>query len=208
MQAIYELDIDQNVNDYLITSPALVDMLDRGNSNPHLKEKLLLKQDENELSLSLFLHKDVVRNLYEDDPVQDMHEGNMQDFCFALEGVSHFLYLLWNATYDRSVTLLEMELQAEIDKFVMLIFCMEKQKKQVPPGYLRKLLFETAQYHHQLNESERQRYQDASNLAEKYCWKLESDYLANRSRQQMLCELRQFYRLTQTDKLRRINQSL
>ena len=50
----------------------------------------------------------------------------MECFCLALEGVSHFLYLIWNASFDRSVTLLEMELQAEIDKFVMLGIFLEK----------------------------------------------------------------------------------
>lgn len=205
LQYIYELDIRQDINDFLITSPVQARQLDDGKSNPRLKEKLLLREDEGTLNLSLFLHSDVVKRMHEDDPVQDMHEGNLQDFCLALEGVSHFLYLLWNASFDRSVTLLEMEMQAEIDKFVMLIFCLEKQQKRIPAGRLRRILFETVRFHQQLDESERRRYQDASNFAEKYCWKLETDYLARRSRQQMLSELRQFYRLTQADKLRRIN---
>ena len=165
----------------------------------------MLREDGNELSLLLYLHSDVVEKMLVDDPMQRLHGGNLEDFCLALEGVSHFLYLIWNASFDRSVTLLEMELQAEIDKFVMLGIFLEKQNKRLRPGQLRKLLFETAGFHRQLNETEKQRYQDASHLAEKYCFMLESDYLANRSRQEMLFELRQFYRLTQSDKLRRIN---
>ena len=169
-----------------------------------MKEKLLVRQHENDLDLSLFLHSEVVRNIQENNPVHDIHEDNLEDFCLALEGVSHFLYLLWNASHRRSVTLLEMELQADIDKFVTLIFCLEQQNKQVRPGQLRRLLFESTQYHQQLEAHERQRYKDANDYAEKYCWKLESDYLSKRSRQQVLCELRQFYRLTQAEKIRRI----
>jgi len=101
--------------------------------------------------------------------------------------------------------MLEMELQAEIDKFVMLVLCLEKQNRRAAPGKLRQILFETANYHRELDESERQRYRDASYFAEKYCWQLESDYLNKRGRQQLLQELRQFYRLTQMDKLSRIN---
>ena len=193
------------MNDFLITSHALANELDSGNQKSNLKEKLLLRQDDGELSLSLYLHTDVVEKMLEDDPVQNLHEGNMQDFCLALEGVSHFLYLSWNASFDRSVTMLEMELQAEIDKFVMLVLCLEKQNRRAEPGKLRQILFETANYHKELDESERQRYRDASYFAEKYCWQLESDYLNNRGRQQLLQELRQFYRLTQMDKLSRIN---
>ncbi len=204
LQSIYELQLDQNVKDFLITCPQMASRLDGGKSNPQLKEKLLLRQEDDDLDLSLFLDSEVVRKLQEDDPVVDMHEGNIEDFCLALEGVSHFLYLLWNASHQRSVTLLEMELQADIDKFVMLSFCLEEQNKRVRPGQIRRLLFESAAYHEQLHESERQRYQDANNFAEKYCWKLESDFLSSRSRQQVLFELRQFYRLPQADKLRRI----
>jgi len=205
LEEIYELDVGHNVNDYLITCPVLAQSLDGGQSTANLREKLLLRQEQDALSLSLFLHDDVVRKLCEDDPVQHIHGGNMQDFCLALEGVSHFLYLLWNAAFDRSVTLLEMEMQAEIDKFVMLVFCLEKQNRRVRPGELRKILFENVRFHERLDEVERQRYVDANNLAEKYCWKLESRYLANCSRQQTLSELRQFYRMTRLDKLRRIN---
>ena len=207
MQGIYELNIAHNVNDYLITNRCLANTLDNGNSNPNLKEKLLLRQDNGELSLSLYLHTDVVERMLEDDPLQHLHKGNLEEFCLALEGVSHFLYLIWNASFDRSVTLLEMELQAEIDKFVMLALCLEKQNKQIAPGQLRQVLFETVSFHKELKESERQRYRDASFFAEKYCWQLESNFLNNQGRQQLLQELRQFYRLTQADKLRRINQS-
>ncbi|NKB36590.1 MAG: hypothetical protein GKR93_05375 [Gammaproteobacteria bacterium] len=204
LQSIYELHIEQNVKDFLITCPDMANTLDGGESNSQVKEKLLLRQENDSLDLSLFLDNEVVRKMREDDPVVDMHEGNIEDFCLALEGVSHFLYLLWNASHQRSVTMLEMELQADIDKFVMLVFCFEKQNKRVRPGQIRRILFESAAYHEQLNGLERQRYRDANNFAEKYCWKLEPDFLSNRSRQQVLFELWQFYRLPQADKLRRI----
>lgn len=201
LQDIYELDIEHKVSDFLITCPVLADTLDSGRSIPGQKEKLLLRENSGELSLSLFLHDDVVRSVQEEnDPL-----NNVQDYCFALEGVSHFLYLLWNASHDRQVTLLELELQAEIDKFVMMIFRVEEQDRQISPDRFRKLLFENTRLHSTLDEITRERYRDASRLAEKYCWILESDYFARRSRQQLLSELRQFYRLNRGDKLRRIN---
>ncbi len=205
MQDIYEINIAHDVSDFLITNRRLANTLDGGGSSPHLKEKLLLLQEENELSLTLYLHNDVVKKMLEDDPVIHLHKGNLEEFCLALEGVSHFLYLIWNASYDRSVTMLEMELQAEIDKFVMLALCLEKQNRRMVPGYLRQVLFESAGFREDLNRTERQRYRDASNFAEKYCWRLETNFLNNRGRQDLLQELRQFYRFTQADKLRWIN---
>ena len=201
LQDIYEVDIQHQVSDYLITCPSLAGDL-AGTSVSGQKERLLFSQDTNELCLSLFLDDEVLRGIQDDNPLHDM-----QSFCLALEGVSHFLYLLWNASFDRKITLLELELQAEIDKFVMMVFVTQKQDRRVEPSVFRKILFENTRLHEGLDSTQKERYARASRLAEKYCWKLESDYLSRRSRQEALSELRQFYRLTQAEKLRRIDQA-
>ena len=206
LQSIYELSVAHDVDDFLVSKTVAETGVFESLNNSHLKEKLLLHQQADELQVGLYLAEDVLQKLAADNPSECLHEGNLEAYCLALEGVSHFLYLIWNAGFERSVTLLEMELQAEIDKFVMLAFSFEDQNQSPAPGRLRKLLFETAGYHSQLNDEEHQRYQDASHFAEKYCWKLETDYLQSRNKQLMLSELRQFYRLPQGEKLRRINQ--
>ena len=33
----------------------------------------------------------IIRQLREDDPVVQLYHGNLEDFCLALEGISHFL---------------------------------------------------------------------------------------------------------------------
>ncbi len=45
----------------------------------------------------------------------------------ALEGVSHFVYLAWNAGHDKPVSLLELEMQAEVDKYVGSYWLMRRQ---------------------------------------------------------------------------------
>ena len=205
LQNIYELDIAQNVNDYLITNNNIADNLARDESHKDRKEKLLVIQGNDDLLLSLYLDAGIVKKLREDDPVMCLHSGNLEDFCLALEGISHFLYLIWNATYERSVTLLEMELQAEIDKFIMLAICMEQQYKRPVPGQLRRLLFEAINYHEGMSADEVQRYSDANKFAEKYCWYLESSYFRKGKEQELIKELRRFYRLNQDGKLRRIS---
>ena len=47
-----------------------------------------------------------------------LNENNVADYWTALEGVSHFTYYAWNAARDKPVSLFELELQAEVDKFV------------------------------------------------------------------------------------------
>lgn len=206
LQEIYELDIDHNVNDYLVTCHQTAHRYGAPWSSIHAREQLLIRQDEDELLLSLYLHNGIISNLETVDNRLHLHHGNLEDFCLALEGISHFLYLIWNARYTRSVTILEMELQAEIDKFILLGMLLRQQRQPPAPGRIRDLLFESIRYHDHLQAEELQRYRDASAFAEKYCWYLESSFTLKQGRElQLLRELRRFYRLGLTGKLRRIN---
>lgn len=206
LQDIYELDIPHRVSDFLITQKEQADQFGASISSKNTREKLLVCQDDNELLLSLYLHRGVVNNLTTEEANLKIDTNNLEDFCLALEGISHFLYLIWNASFDRSVTMLEMELQAEIDKFIMLGLQLQQQNHRLLPGQIRELLFESISYHDHLSRNELQRYRDANNFAEKYCWYLESHaYLQGGAQQELYRELRRFYRLNLAEKLRRIN---
>ena len=50
------------------------------------------------------------------DPRERLDDGNLPDFLLALEGVSHFVYIAHRARLERSVSAVELELQAEVDK--------------------------------------------------------------------------------------------
>lgn len=205
LQGIYELEVEHSIHDYLITSR---EMLDR-RFQPALqaRESLLVWQEDDDLLLSLYLDGNVLANLKENGAGIALHQGNIEDFCLALEGTSHFVYLMWNATYQRCVTRLEMEIQAEVDKFVILSkYTGHGHAACTTPAQVRNILFETAGYQEWLTEQELQRYRDANFYAGKYCRFLESrNFLAAGLEQGLLKELRRFYRLNLEDKLRRIN---
>jgi hypothetical protein len=204
LQQLYELDISHSINDYLISYPDLLNQFEDSCANNMTREKLLIHEQGEEVSLSLYLHQEIVRKFECRDIT--LTESNIEDFCLALEGISHFLYLVWNAGFDRSVTKLEMELQAEIDKFVMLMRYAKHQDIAISPASIRHRLFEAIRYHAHLDNEELRRYQDANKYAEKYCWQLElAKYLDRGAEQELLRELRRFYRLDLESKLRHIN---
>lgn len=201
LQGVYELDITHDIYDYLITNSDLAACLNSGQSFRNAREKLLVHEDKEGLNLSLYLDQDIVERFSDHAVFNRMDHSAIQDYCLALEGVSHFVYLIWNATYDRSVTLMEMELQAEIDKFVMLSGYLEQQSAVLTPGQLGHLLFQSAVYHDDLSEEERRRYRMANYYAQKYCQQLEKRFLSNTRRDLWLNELRRFYRLNRREKL-------
>jgi len=204
LQDIYELDISHNINDYLFTCKTRLQQLDTSLTNNYTREKLLVSVDEQGLNLSLYLDQHILDHFTTHNPLERIDQHNVQEFCLALEGISHFLYLVWNASYGRSVTLLEMELQAEVDKFIMLMNYLEQQSNLPEPGQLTSLLFRSNIYHDDLSQEEQKRYREASGYAKTYCQHLEQQFSGKPNRARLLAELRRFYRQTQAGKLRQI----
>ena len=200
LQDIYALQVAHRVDDFLLTNREFARQLGSAAALRSARESLLVQEDGDELNLSLYLDPAVVESLQREiaGPVGD--GAGLEDYCLALEGVSHFLYLVWYASNNRSVTLLEMELQAEIDKYLMLRGVLAGE---AAGGALQRL-FQDVSFHADLGAEELARYQDANRLAERYCRALEQRYFRGGSRAELLSELRGFYRLSRTDKLHRI----
>ena len=195
LQSIYELEIGHNIHDFLITSREIARALDADSPYRQAREKLLVHEDEEGLNLSLYLDEEIVNLFDKPHYPEELDRHNLEEFCLALEGISHFVYLIWKATHDRPVTLLEMELQAEVDKFILLSDFYTGKSFTPAPGQLRRLLFKSASFHQSLGHDELKRYHDANRYAHKYCRRLESRYFHNHSQVPLLNELRRFYRL-------------
>src|SRR5437667_152970 len=134
---IYDVRIAHDVYDFLVT--------DRGRL-PHAArsgvadEELLVAQPadgSDEVVMSLYLDPALLERLRREDPLRRLHAGNLADCWTALEGVSHFLYLAWNDGHDRPVSLLELEMQAEVDKYVVSYWLLRRQLPQRFPAALR-----------------------------------------------------------------------
>ena len=205
LQRIYELNVGYRVDDFLFSDPDLAGQLDAGTAFRDAREKLLVMEDEEGLNLSLFLDESVLRTLGRARTPGAVAGADMEDFCLAMEGVSHFLYLTWYAHHGRAVTLLEMELQAEIDKFVLLREFLGDEDGTAEA--LLERLFRQVAWQPTLGRDELDRYRLASRCAETYCRRLERTYFSTGNRGELLNELRRFYRLPREDKLRRIGVS-
>src|SRR5690606_12241291 len=82
------------------------------------REQLLVVEAEGEMNIALYLEPAVIANLSTHDPSRRLGDHNLGDFLLAVEGVSHFIYTVCCARAERPVSQLELELQAEVDKYV------------------------------------------------------------------------------------------
>lgn len=205
--SIYDVRIAHDVYDFLVTDRARLPQQARGGQ---VEEELIVAQPAagaGELALSLYLDPALLERLARHDPLVRLHAGNVADCWTALEGVSHFLYLAWNAGHDKPVSLLELEMQAEVDKFVVSYWLLRRQLPGHFPAELRRALFTRTRLDPRLSAASAAMYREASCYAERFCGRLESRLARGRGRAgaagddaEVLTELRRFYRLTNTRK--------
>jgi hypothetical protein len=201
LENIYEVQSDYRVADFLIDDPALARRLDTSPGARAIPEKLLIRQDGDALSLALYLDRQLLQRLDADDPTRSLHGDNLQDFWMALEGISHFVYVAWNAGYERSVSLLELELQAEVDKYILAAFLFGRQLRGLVPKTLHRRLFHEIRFDTRLDAAELHRYRSANYFASRFCSWIEKEYLRPGARGGLVNTLRRFYRLPQQRKI-------
>jgi hypothetical protein len=198
LEALYRVDTGVEVDDFVIDEAAR-DVLAPARRP---REQLLVCEGDGEMSLALFIHPDALANLARHDPAQRLGAHNLGDFLLAIEGVSHFIYAICCARAERPVTQLELELQAEVDKYVTCLLVTEPAP--LVSAVLRSRLFGEAEYEPDLDADERGRYRAANDNAHRYAAWLEAEYVAQRRIPEMLGELRRFYREGLAGKLARI----
>jgi len=204
LERLYGVAAGHDVADFLITDASLAQQLDVGSEARCSDEKLLVRETEQGLEMSLYLAERVVARLRDRNPFDALDPGNLQAFLLALEGVSHFLYVAWNAGLGKSVTLFELELQAEVDKYAACASLLWRQGGVAGTDQLARTLFQRVAYDPSLSDEALDRYRHANQYAGQYCRHLAQRY-AGHETHDMRSELRRFYRLPQGEKVSHIH---
>jgi hypothetical protein len=195
---LYGLDLDYRVDDFLITDRAVAHCL--GGARRPRDEELLIVEDDGAAEVSLYLEQALMDRLERDDPVAALSDRNLADFLVAFEGVSHFTYFAFKASKDECVSLLELELQAEVDKFIAAAMLIGRQHERLPER-LHEWLFALPRLHADLSDEEVERYERANHYAARYCRRLWPSLRADASATPLRHELRRFYRLPRALKI-------
>lgn len=201
---LYDVELPQDVRDYVVTDRQLLATLLAGAPCRSSDEQLIVVEGGDAVDLALYLDAEVLARLASADPRASLSGANLADFWTVLEGISHFHYLAWNAALDKPVTLLELEMQAEVDKYVSTRLLLEGQPAATLGAPLLQRLFDDPALDPQLDAEEIDRYQAASTFAGRYCANLEASFPSTAITPDLLRELRTFYRLPQTAKIARI----
>jgi hypothetical protein len=191
LERVYQLERVADVGEYLRSAEA------------GEREALLLREaDDGALEVTLRLPRLASR---EETAVADSTtaaaDRRLDGLCQIIEGVSHFVYVVERARRQRATTHLELEVQAEVDKWVVLADCMHGFDAR-RSAELRAQLYENVSFQHDGESEMGERYRVANDTAHAFIRKIEGDYVESARYGELRAELRRFFHVGQEEKLR------
>ena len=200
-EELYALETQLDVRDFLVRPEV------RDSIPGHVKglpEQFFVSQNDDGMELALFIEPEIISGLEADDPRRSLHIGNLENFWIAAEGVSHFIFLVWRAQVGRPVSHLELELQAEVDKFVRGWTLLVEQGVSMDEAAsaLHRVLFKRYELRSDLPEAQLEMYHAASKAAERFCFGLGREFNKRHELDALRRRVRDYYRLGLSEKMR------
>lgn len=163
---------------------------------PHLtvKPQVVMKQEDQDLLLGVHIGDKILKTLQ----THGLRGISLQDFLSTIEEISHFVYLAHSASIDKQVSLLDIEVQGEIDKYILA-------KNLHPTDHeLFTKLFERISYESTLTADEKSRYAEANRLGAKMVRWMTRHCEEGRFTQAMMTFMRDFYRMNSPGRLNKV----
>ena len=196
LHELYALEVGYAVSDFLITDAELARTLDAGGRK--VDEKLLIAEADGEADVALYLERELLERLTQQRPADAPRRRQSRGLLGGARRRESFHVLrVERGQRDKSVSLFELELQAEVDKFVTTGMLL-RDRATADAAACTHWLFDAAELDRPSSTT-----RSASAIAArtatpaKYCRRARAAARARRRRAAAQRELRRFYRLSQ-----------
>ncbi len=190
LQSLYGLELSACVGDFLCDATLATRLA--GAREVARGEVLLVAQDRDGVFVGLYVDPRAAEAVAhcEGDP-----EACFGAFCLVAEGVSHFVYLMYRAEREEPVSQLELELQAEVDKYAAALLS-GRGVGTLPlrSRLLRNRLFGRSRFVDAPNTERGARYRLAHRAAARFAAQLERTHIRRGDLEGLARALRAFYR--------------
>jgi hypothetical protein len=188
LEALYDLPLGPDVERFVCDEEQARAIA--GDAVTARREALIVVERGEDVSVGLYV-----------DPALRAPRSHFDAVCVLAEGVSHFVYLEFRSCRGREVSELELELQAEVDKYALALVRDPPARIWSRSRRLRRRLFEQAAFVDPEGSERGERYRLATKVAATYARSLERRFVAAGDLEALARELRRFYRLGEREKL-------
>lgn len=201
IESLHAVETGLEVADYVVSGEQKRDIPGAVDGLP---EQFFVREVEDAVEMALYVDPAIVELLAVDPPAKRLHEGNLEAYCIALEGVSHFVLTSYRAARELQVSPLELEIQAEVDKFVTawVLLTEQGQHEAVAARGLERRLFTGSEVRDEVHPHEVERYEVATKVAQRYCARLARRGAGPSRHHDLRREVRAFFRKGLAEKMR------
>ena len=171
-------------------APAVDDFI-RPCVEAHAREVLLLRENEDGVEVAVHLPEAAL---------DGRKSLGFDEVCQVIEGVSHFVFLVERTRRELPVTQLELELQAEVDKYVVFVHDAQRFEPN-RAARVRARLFDGVSYLDPPGTEKGDRYRLANDLAARFSGMLDERFARRGRFDQLWHALRKFYAAGQYEKI-------
>lgn len=202
LKKLYNLETSHKAENFLVLVPSEVPLKTKPCSG-----KLLIQQkpSQDELQIGIYLNPPVhqeLRNFSHWGPKEQWNTQQLNAFSVATEELSHFHYVVFNSQGKRQISQFELELQGEIDKFLLTYFSPSSQETLTDQfDQIFSRFFSSFYLLPELTQNEKERYQNAITSARNFLKRHRRLLTDPQKKESALRLLRRFYRLSQSEKL-------
>jgi len=167
LEAIYRIE-SPDIRQFIVNREQLRAIT--GDTLRDATEWVLARTSPDGVDLAVYVDAEHLRRLDRAGSLAEAACSEFDAFCAATEGVSHFLMLVERARRGEPITLLELEAQAEVDKFVSA-----RLHHPLRSDEMWTRLFRSARLLEGLDAEESERYVEAGRLAAGFCSSLDDE---------------------------------
>lgn len=174
-----------------------VDLLDYVHVS-EAESQVLVREIDDAMEIAVLLNRKIIEDLEPLNLPTDFDLASFGSLSVAIEELSHFNLLFFQAAADQVLSPLELEVQAEVDKFSVALEWMEQTNTLNMRNQFFDCLFGELKIGSWVNSSDRRTYEEAHEIARRFCRRLMSDKVSILNRKQILAD---FFRASGMKKL-------
>lgn len=152
IETFYRLYSCPEISRYLLDLSQFKSIQEKNSADP----QVLYMDDGSDVSLGVYLGEKINFNIHRSPKV-----FSFQDFCVMAEEVSHYIYLIWSKCNGKKTNLLDLEIQGEIDKFLLASDLYKTEAS------IFEKMFSHCEIRQNINGEDRARYFEAHRLGKK-----------------------------------------
>jgi len=180
-----------------------------GQENPHSSENfvmptthqnaLVVNQTQDGSDVAICLQKEILEEFSGRVYPQDFQMLELPRLSVLVEEVSHFNYFCEMSRVKREISPLDLEIQAEVDKFSFALSCLHQQQEEALADSVFDVIFDQLRMGEWVSSEDEETYRDAHQIARGFCRRVLREH---ENFHEQLELFRQFFSLSPVEKRR------